>query len=253
MKLRILSDLHLEGNYFKYEYLGEDMVVLAGDIHTKGNHDKLLEQIFEQANIPVLLVAGNHEFYHGEFNKVKRQFKIIEGDYPNFHFLDNSSFEYEGISFFGGTMYSDFKLYGPSGIWFAEQDARRYVRDFSACYKENQYYELDLWTTEDHVEEYKHFNREFDRWVKDAEGKTRVCISHFMPSEKSIAPQYGNSNLNPYFASNNEDRVQLVDLWIAGHTHSSVDIKIGETRLVINPKGYGKENPNFNPNLIIDL
>ena len=51
-------------------------------------------------------------------------------------------------------------------------------------------------------------------------------------------------------------------LWIYGHTHESEDVVIGHTRIVSNAKGYGpwlparqrtSDNPNFDPNYIIEI
>ncbi len=39
-----------------------------------------------------------------------------------------------------------------------------------------------------------------------------------------------------------------------GHIHSSSDYKIGNTRVVCNPKGYSVElNKNFKPNLVLEV
>ena len=66
MKLRILSDLHLEQNYFEYSYLGEDIVVLAGDIATANTHDVFEDFIRDiPSNIKIIFITGNHEFYYG--------------------------------------------------------------------------------------------------------------------------------------------------------------------------------------------
>ncbi|MCX4026142.1 hypothetical protein [Spartinivicinus marinus] len=36
--------------------------------------------------------------------------------------------------------------------------------------------------------------------------------------------------------------------WIHGHLHNSVDYKLGNCRILCNPKGYpGEENPHFDP------
>ncbi|MES2729974.1 MAG: hypothetical protein V4621_07790 [Pseudomonadota bacterium] len=48
------------------------------------------------------------------------------------------------------------------------------------------------------------------------------------------------------------------DLWIHGHTHTHFDYQIEKCRVVTNPLGYthkggGNENPDFNPNMIIEI
>lgn len=263
MKLRVLSDLHMEGHKFTYEPQGEEVLVLAGDIHTRNRHHEILDQV--PPHIQVILVAGNHEYYHGNFQAVNKYLEeltnpdVVGNCYPNVHFLNNSSVVIDDICFFGGTMFTDFLLYGEAERWFAEHDANRYIADFHHIEvdQEDPYQQTNekwQWSIQDHKDQYVKFNKEFDRWVKDCEGKTRVCVSHFMPSEMSIAPRWKNGALNPYFAVNNENRVQLVDLWIHGHTHDSFDYMLGDTRVVCNPKGYGAENDGgFNQTLIVEI
>jgi hypothetical protein len=38
-----------------------------------------------------------------------------------------------------------------------------------------------------------------------------------------------------------------------GHTHDSADYRVGETRVVCNPRGYGLENPSYDPALVIEV
>jgi predicted phosphodiesterase len=263
IKTRLLSDLHREGYNFKYNHYGEDMLILAGDITNKNRLHDFLDEIYDTIGhnlMPILFVPGNHEYYHGTFQEVNSYFKNLEHPYPNFHFLNNSGVEIENVRFFGGTMFTDFLLYGETDRWFAEHDAKQYIADFKyikinrPTLEDLGAYETWYWTIQDHKNEYEKFNREFDHWVKINEGKKRVCISHFMPSEKCVHPRWEKSNLNSYFACNNENRVQLVDLWICGHTHDSFNGMVGDTPLIINPRGYGSENQlDFNEKLILEI
>jgi Icc-related predicted phosphoesterase len=42
-------------------------------------------------------------------------------------------------------------------------------------------------------------------------------------------------------------------LWVHGHVHNSSDYRIGRTRIVANPHGYGNENPRFNGQLVVEV
>ncbi len=42
-------------------------------------------------------------------------------------------------------------------------------------------------------------------------------------------------------------------LWVHGHTHTSFDYRIGASRIVCNPHGYGDENEAFDPGLVLDV
>ncbi len=44
-------------------------------------------------------------------------------------------------------------------------------------------------------------------------------------------------------------------LWVHGHTHASLDYRIGATRVVCNPFGYARdeENPHFEEAKLVSL
>jgi Icc-related predicted phosphoesterase len=84
-----------------------------------------------------------------------------------------------------------------------------------------------------------------------------VVVTHHAPSPRSIAPKFADSELNPAFTSNLEPLIEHYQpaLWVHGHMHNSSDYKIGQTRVVCNPRGYFPDelNPLFNPDLVVDL
>ena len=78
------------------------------------------------------------------------------------------------------------------------------------------------------------------------------------PSFKSKHPRYKDSDpLNFSYYSALDllimDHPQI-KVWVHGHTHESHDYKIGETRILCNPRGYStlgnhdQENKNFDIN-----
>jgi Icc-related predicted phosphoesterase len=84
-----------------------------------------------------------------------------------------------------------------------------------------------------------------------------VVITHHVPYERSIAPQYQGNPLNRFFIA--ADAAPLVEragarLWIHGHTHTSFDYRVGETRVVCNARGYpGEAGTSMNPALVIEV
>jgi hypothetical protein len=44
-----------------------------------------------------------------------------------------------------------------------------------------------------------------------------------------------------------------IKLWTHGHMHQCFDYKMGEARVVCNPRGYPGENNLFNSNFIIEV
>ena len=248
MKIRLLSDLHLESSPFNYKFIGEDVLVLAGDIHTLNRHEELLNQI--PGEVEIMFVAGNHEYYKNEVKEVQSFLVGLDQKYENFHYLRNSGRTIGDVAFFGGTMYTDFRLgrFDP----LAEFNASRGINDFRIT-KIDDGGLWRKWTPEDHKKEHREFCHQLKDWAVGRKGK-RVVISHFVPHELAIASQWKESELNAYFTADMSKYMGWKGLWLYGHTHNSADFMVGETRVVGNPKGYGKENQReFNPNLILEI
>lgn len=244
MKIRLLSDLHLEGYRFDYEYAGEDVVVLAGDIHTQSRHANFLSTI--NSNVPIIMVAGNHEYYGSDFHFIDEHLHHLETVLPNFHYLQNESLHINGVDFFGGTMFTDFFLYGD--VFASREYAERGIADFMWISKNGK-----RWTTADHTAEHEVFSNKLQSFLKEEHSK-RVVISHFVPSMVCADPQFDGSLLNPYFITEMDKYMGWDGLWLFGHTHSSMDKMVGDTRLVCNPRGYGSENSHgFNDKLILEI
>lgn len=242
----------MEGFPFTYNHIDEDVVVLAGDIHTRYRHEEIIQQI--PPEVVILFVAGNHEYYRSEFNAVNDFFYNLQAKYPNFMWLNNDRFIYEGVDFYGGTMYTDFELFGKENKQSTIVDCARGINDFYVTRIEIDG-ETRTWRTEDHEREFRKFERGLVKWIDDSAGsEKRVVISHFAPSPQTIAPQFEGSLINPYFTCNMEKYMGWKGMWLFGHTHSSHDIMIGDTRVVANPKGYGNENAGgYNPQLILEI
>lgn len=248
MKIRLLSDLHLEGYRFDYTHEGEDVLVLAGDIHTCNRHYQLIEKV--PHNVQIVMVAGNHEYYESTIQDVDTYLTSLEVAHPNFKFLKDEETVIDGVHFFGGTMYTDFSLYQNGPI--AEVDALRGISDFWVTrIWENG--DLRRWTPEDHKKAHVAFKKAFGRWIKDTEGKKRVVVSHFVPTEEVIHGRWRMNNTNPYFTVDMTRFMGWEGLWLYGHTHDVGETLVGKTRVIGNPKGYGTENIHFNPKLIVEI
>lgn len=127
--------------------------------------------------------------------------------------------------------------------------ASEYMNDFHYIKKPNSSDFIDT------MDIYR-FNQQSIKWLSTLEpNKVDLVITHHLPSYKSIAKKYQGSSLNPYFASNLDHLVRKLNpaLWIHGHTHSNLGYLLGTTRIFCNPKGYDRENPDWNPNCIVEL
>ena len=249
MKIRLISDIHMEGYAYTYKFIGEDLIVLAGDIHTNNRHHMLLDQM--PTNIPILMVPGNHEYYYSDFDSVNIYLKNLESIYTNFHCLLNESITIDGVNFYGGTMFTDFKLYNDA--WLARRRATSGVSDFTLITKTTDGIQK-TWTGADHEDEHIKFVNGLTKFLTSTPPDNRVVISHFMPTDKISNPIFDGSQLQPYFIANMEKFFDWTGLWLCGHGHSSADIMVDGVRVVINPRGYGRENEyGFNNELLIEI
>ena len=111
------------------------------------------------------------------------------------------------------------------------------------------------------------YEREFEInkvWISDqidvaraAGARKIVVVTHFVPSQKLIHPQFPEDLLNGYFCVNLDRLIfsKSPDMWIFGHTHWSFDILLGNTRMVSNARGYPREEcrASFNPDLVLEV
>ena len=253
MKLHVMSDLHLSVAAFDPPRTEADVVVLAGDI-ARPDQAIAWARAFDK---PVLYVAGNHEFYGGSLPGTIARMKELAQD-SGIRVLDNEVKVIGGMRFIGSTLWTDFALIEDlEERELATAAAVRLVRDFSRIRVDSASDEIFSPRTSAAL-----FARNAAwidaRLAEPFDGPTAV-ITHHAPSTRSIHPRFEDSPLNGCFVSKADyllggDRTRL---WIHGHTHDRFDYRLKGTRVVCNPRGYGKhgvnENRDFDPYLVIDV
>lgn len=264
MKLLILSDLHNEFESIAADVEAvarADVVVLAGDIHTKNRSIEWVRAFVGDPAKPVILVAGNHEFYQGHFDRTLEKLRELAHG-TNIHFLENDVFVFGDVRFLGCSLWTDFKLYDNDiSSAICMRDAQQAMTDFRLIRATPSYRKL---YPADTVRRH-----ELSRaWLRNTlsepfDGKT-VVVTHHAPSAGSVDAEYDGDSLTPAYASNLEDLMgPEVSLWIHGHMHASFDYIVPDgdksnargTRVVCNPRGYSPLhlNPDFNPGLLIEV
>ena len=244
MKIRVMSDLHLEGQVHYYESKGEDVVVLPGDISSKPG---LAEWFLEEIKVPKIIVAGNHEYYGHNYDDHVTKLKSIG-------YQHNEIVQIQDVAFICGTMWSNFELFGIEQKWFCTHDSRRWIRDFEVIRRRREDGTERTFSIRDCEELHEEFVAFLQYALRETEGMKRVVVTHFVPHPSCVHPRWSKSSITPYFCSDMRRFMGWEGLWLAGHTHDSFDIMEGDTRVVINPKGYGKENVGgFKPDLIVEI
>jgi len=247
MRALVLSDLHFEfhrdGGSAFLESLptNVDVVLLPGDLsNAAGIWDALLK--FCERYKHTVFLFGNHEFYGSDIPRVKAKVQTLVkrlpkmGDkYGKLYVLDNSTCEIEGRRFVGTT------------LWFRNvPDSPQYEKML------NDFYQIG----NAHKRIYEE-NTKAIEFLEETVTGDDIVLTHHMPVIESVHPKYEGSPLNRFFLC---DMSYLINerqpkLWIHGHTHDSVDVEIGKTRVLCNPFGYvaHEENPAFNFELLVEI
>lgn len=254
MRLWVFSDMHLEfGGAFDALHVPEaDVCVVAGDVmHGCGDSVRWLDRMVA-SHMPVVLVAGNHEFYGHSVMEGLEWGRVHATECSGVHFLENDSVVLGGVRFLGCTLWTDYELDGDAE--FAEAVASFQLNDHRRVMW-RALPQREMFTT-DHA---KSMHMRSRAWleaelVKPFDGPT-VVVTHHAPHPLSVNRRFKGSALNPAFASDLSGVMELgkPELWVHGHMHDSCDYVVGKTRVLCNPKGYEKENPCFDAGLVLEV
>lgn len=266
MKVRVVSDLHLECCEHGHGVpdLGEgDVLILGGDIlcarHFK--KDGTLHQVYDDFlkkcadNFDkVLYIAGNHEAYGYNYEST---WGVLKENLPyGIHLMEDSVMEISDWIFIGSTFWTDFRNENALEMMEASQCMNDYkvIRITSKFRKMNPddtlgFHKKSKMFLQQKLEEFKDTNT----WV----------LTHHGPSYQSVHPKYRSSGIaNGAYVSDLDDLIldnPQIKYWSHGHTHESMNYCIGECRVLCNPRGYynGYNNAglnlNFDPAFEVEL
>ena len=96
-----------------------------------------------------------------------------------------------------------------------------------------------------------------EKAVSESNAERIVVATHHVPSFALMAEEFKDSSINGAFTVELAGMIaeSRINCWIYGHSHHSIDMTIGNTRLVSNPLGYVfcGENSNFNDSAVIEV
>lgn len=261
MKIKLFSDLHLEFRAHLFDHIHiphvddkETTLLLAGDIGLGIQSIPFIEEMCQHFKY-VLMICGNHEFYHHQFDKVIDDFKAweLEGAPKNFHFLHNDWRILDGVRFLGGTMWTDFDNANPMVLAAAHNELRG-MSDYKVIHGS------DGMAITPHfvIRENERFTDFLVEKIDEPfDGKTIVMTHHSPGNSVRRSTRRPNlldacyyDDIEQYIG--NEDKIAL---WVHGHTHQNQDYLINNTRVLCNPYGYwGMEtNPGFDRMLVVEI
>jgi predicted phosphodiesterase len=262
MRIRILSDLHLEHNRPPgIPICPADLVILAGDIANGGDGIDWASRTFD---CPVVYVPGNHEYYETTLDHADALMAAAALAAPNVHLLNGgvAVFDMPGaqpVRVIGTTWWTDYTLFGTDR------------RDASMLACRDVMLDHRLIDIEDDAGGQRRFapadalsrHHTASTWLAGQlatpfDGST-VVVTHHAPDIGSLDARYAHDLVSAGFVSRRPDLVAQADLWVHGHTHTSFDYRLGHARVVCNPRGYihrktgVPENTRFDWCLVVEI
>lgn len=266
MKIRPISDIHLEFAYMNLFPLDEDkdtILVLAGDIglvHKPSILNEYYLPFLQDCSArfrAIVLVMGNHEHYGGSFVRTvpKMREHIKEAGLTNVHLLEQETIVFDDVAFIGATLWTDCGKHAPMApyLWHQMNDSR-VVRNGPPSHPyERKFMCQDTWV------EFRYSKKYIFEQVAahTALGHKTVVVTHHGPTEQSISPMFVGDQLNIFYASDMSPEILNCPptLMIHGHIHHYRDYMVDTTRVICNPRGYvGHDGDHdFNPKLVVDV
>lgn len=277
MKIQVFSDLHLDVAPIKRITVSNDVdaVVVAGDTCQGVRNAFIALRRIVPERIPVIMVAGNHEFYRRCLQSEIEEGREIAGDF-NIAFLEDDvrligdSVRGTATRFVAASLWTNYRVFGAANAATAMNAARRNMND----------HRVITWTKKPWArfrpEEALLMHERSKAFIADAlatpfAGST-VVVTHHAPHFGSVAMgHYQSDILTAAYVSDLTDVIMTGSeegadatprktadtkwdrIFIHGHIHSSSDYVVGTTRILANPHGYGVENSSFDPQLVIEI
>ena len=185
----------------------------------------------------VFYIMGNHEHYHGRFDKTWHELVAEVPD--NVEVLEQQHMEIDGVLFLGATLWTDLNRGHPLCV----QALKHGMNDYKAItYHDsvrNVYRKLD---PQDTLDEYSKTVQYFRETIEANPDRKVVVCTHHAPSFQSVHESYRHDReMNGGYYSSLEDFIldhPQIQFWTHGHMHDPSDYMIGDCRVVCNPRGY---------------
>lgn len=253
MKIQFASDLHLEfrdnSRWLKDNPLIPvgDILLLAGDIGYLGddNYSKHPFWNWCAENFKeTIVIPGNHELYsYYDINNLTEGWELTIRD--NVRVVYNKVLHYGDIDIVCSTLWAEIPL---REAYFTEKG----VSDFRRIKDGERFLSWERFN-----EEHRKCVDFITKSLTDSKAKTKIVVTHHVPSFQLMAKEFKGSMINGAFTSNLDKMIekQPIDYWIYGHSHRNIEAEIEGTIMLTNQLGYvfAKEHADFKRNKCIDL
>ncbi|MFT3991195.1 MAG: metallophosphoesterase [Luteolibacter sp.] len=234
-----------------------DLIILAGDIHQRKRGVEWVAEMLnpQQTGVPVVIIAGNHEFYSRDrYDKVIRQCRATAAQYEGIHFLDATgpiegirgviTVEAAGLRITGTTLWTDarFGVRNQVDEVTVMMDLQAKMNDFKKIHFRDGT-TFRKWKVNDMRKQHV---REVEALL--AGGQSDIIVTHHLPHPKGISPEHTSSDVNAAYLTDLTEVIHRINapLWIHGHSHGARNYQVGATRIVNVSRGYpGEETSRF--------
>ena len=246
-KFCLASDVHLDfGACFIENREGADCLILAGDIiefDALTPNSELsycyIDEFFSTVSdtFPqVIWVPGNHEYYQSNMQtSIARATNYLEAmHFGNVKILNNGTIDVGGTPVHGTTLWSRMN---PLEAAYAES----IMSDYRLISVRDNGIDRRLRATDVERE-----HRTAVEFLKGAVSDCKPCVvvTHHAPTyailenaADSLSAAYA-TELSEFILDNPH-----IKTWCSGHTHHNADMMMGDTRLLVNCRGYAKYEP----------
>lgn len=212
-------------------------LILAGDIGDPSSKEYIdfLSMLSPKYNY-IFLISGNHEHYGRDIIETDELIRNVITPYPNIIYLQDQCFHIpdNDITIFGATFWSCIKPEEETAVKTFIMDYRR----------------IPNFTIEKSRELHMQSRKALQSALTAFPNKQFVVISHHLPSYSLINSKYLNTPLNSAYATDVEEAQHPnIKAWVAGHTHTRIQLN----KFYVNPIGYPNENPKRHFNIAFNL
>lgn len=266
LRIRYLSDLHIECSNFKINYDDCDIIILAGDISSEIDYlPYILNNI--PSHIQIYMIAGNHEYENqlfGEYPQKLEKF-LKDNEFNNIHFLDNEFVDIGDVRIIGSTLWSDCRgyfiyhnVFDIAKYHLLDESIQNGILNHIHVYHENSLLPNKVLSVDLMKQEFqKSYN-----FIKNSLTNEKKCVvvTHFAPIFNAVL-EYNSRPVTPissFWANHIPELTGIAKYWIHGHIHSSFSQDINGTKVLSNPRGNSNiankvENVHFNPLATIEI
>lgn len=241
MRIQFVSDLHLEFSENR-QWLEEnplkvtgDILLIAGDtayldVPESGQDTYSQYKFWDWASEhyqQVFVCLGNHDFY-GYYDLATMPEGYCKQIRHNVHAYYNKVVLLGDVDIIVSTLWSFIEP-------FDAYQTEKGVSDFYRIL-----YNGHRLTADDFNAEHERCFDFIRRAVKESRAKTKIVLTHHVPTQQCTAQEFRSSTINGAFTVELGNYIadSDIDYWIYGHSHRNIDAQIGKTKILSNQLGY---------------